>query len=185
MISRRSPCGLPVSPATISRPATSRSTLPDSQLAQDLRVTEPELPRTRNGGPEGRNEPAFRLPILRATERSRSLAPGGKSIPPTRVIPPRQRNAVSPGGRRSHYGRKTERTRRCAVVGTNEATWPRPVLASRTALTRGVIAWSPQAAGPGPGQPAPQAASTGGDYLAVAAICRSWRAMPDVRAVSA
>ena len=88
MTSRRSPCGSPLAwrPFPDRLPRGERS--PDLSAPRILAVTGPELSRTRNGGPEGRNGPAFRLPVLRATECRRSLAPGGRRAEHSALRPP-------------------------------------------------------------------------------------------------
>ena len=88
MTSRRSPCGSPLAwrPFPDRLPRGARS--PDLSAPRILAVTGPELSRTRNGGPEGRNGPAFRLPVLRATECGRSLAPGGRRAGHSALRPP-------------------------------------------------------------------------------------------------
>ena len=89
---------LAVSLATISRPATSRSMLPGSQRAEELRGNGAgALPRTRNGDRKAGMDPhsAFRSPAPLNAAEAWCRVGGGRSIPPTRAIPPGQRNAVS------------------------------------------------------------------------------------------
>ena len=118
MTSRRSPCGSPSAWRPFRRPATSRSMLLGPQRAEEPGGNGPELPRTRNVGTGRPERTAFRLPVPRATERSRSLVPGGRRAEHS-AHPAFRLDSGTPYlvcGRRSYYGRKTERTRRCAVV---------------------------------------------------------------------
>ena len=102
---------LAVSLATISRPATSRSTLPGSQRAEDPRgngAGAVEDSEWGTGRPEWTRIPPSGPPRHRMRPKpGAGWAEGGAfRPPPTRAIPPRQRNAVSRSGRRSHYGRR-------------------------------------------------------------------------------
>src|SRR5271166_890212 len=86
--------------------------LPGSQRAEEPRGNGPELPRTRNGGPEGPKgqHSAFRSPAPLNAAEAWCRVGGGRSIPLTRPFRPDGGTPCLVCGRRSHYGRKTERS---------------------------------------------------------------------------
>ena len=154
---------LAVSLATISRPVPRAACSPDLSAPRNFAVTEPDLPRTRNGDRKARNRPAFRLPVpapLNAAEAWCRVG-GGRSIPPTRAIPPRQRNAAS-CMRSALTLRKKDRADQtvCSCRGerADHGSRPSPLQLREHGAAPGppTRAWSRASAGPGGWSPAPR-----------------------------
>ena len=119
--SRRSPSGSPSAWRPFPRPATSRSMLPGPQRAGEPRGNGPALPRTRNGDRKA-EWTAFRLPVPRATERSRAwcrgcakggaFLPSGLNRPAAVSIRLPDRRPVARPDRAHHPAGRTRRSRR-------------------------------------------------------------------------